>query len=89
MTYAWYDILGTVGVAVIIVTYVLLQLGKVRSEQLVYSLANAVGATPTLIPLYFPLNFPYVFREFFFAVYDPFCKENQLPILHHDPAYTW
>ena len=34
MTYAWYDILGTLGVAVIIVTYVLLQIGRVKSEQL-------------------------------------------------------
>ena len=44
MTYVWYDILGTLGVAVIIMTYVLLQLGKVRSEQLVYSVLNAVQA---------------------------------------------
>ncbi len=34
MTYAWYDILGTLGVAVIILTYVLLQIERIRSEQL-------------------------------------------------------
>ena len=68
MTYAWYDILGTVGVAVIIVTYVLLQWGKVRSEQLVYSLLNAVGATLILISLYFDFNFPSFVVEFFWLL---------------------
>lgn len=68
MTYAWYDILGTVGVAVIIVTYVLLQLGKVRSEQLLYSLLNAVGAMLILISLYFAFNFPSFVVEFFWLV---------------------
>ena len=68
MTYTWYDILGTVGVVVIIVTYVLLQLGKVRSEQLVYSLLNAVGASLILISLYFAFNFPAFIVEFFWLV---------------------
>ena len=68
MTYAWYDILGTVGVAVIIVTYVLLQLGKVRSEQPIYSLLNAVGATLILISLYFDFNFPSFVVEFFWLL---------------------
>ena len=65
MTYAWYDILGTVGVAVIVLTYVLLQLEKVRSEQLIYSLLNAVGAALILISLYYDFNFPSFVVEFF------------------------
>ena len=68
MTYAWYDILGTVGVAVIIVTYVLLQWGRVRSEQLIYSLLNAVGATLILVSLYFAFNFPSFVVEFFWLL---------------------
>lgn len=68
MTYAWYDILGTVGVAIIIVTYVLIQLGKVRSEQLLYSLLNAAGATLILISLYFDFNFPSFVVEFFWLL---------------------
>ena len=39
-----YDILGTVGVAIIILTYVLLQAERIRSDQLAYSVLNAVGA---------------------------------------------
>ena len=37
MTAAWYNILGTLGVAVIILTYVLLQLERIRSDQLSFS----------------------------------------------------
>ncbi|MFN0141004.1 MAG: hypothetical protein ACKVQW_13080 [Pyrinomonadaceae bacterium] len=33
MSVAWYDILGTVGVAIIILTYVLLQIERLRSDE--------------------------------------------------------
>ncbi len=68
MTWAWYDILGTVGVAVIILTYVLLQLERIRSDQLSYSLLNAVGALLILISLYFSFNFPSFVVEFFWLL---------------------
>ena len=68
MTYAWYDILGTVGVAVIILTYVLLQLGRVRSDQLSSSLLNAGGASLILVSLYFSFNFPAFVVEFFWLL---------------------
>ncbi len=68
MTYAWYDILGTAGVAVIIVTYILLQLGRIRSEQLAYSLLNALGASLILVSLYFSFNFPSFIVEFFWLL---------------------
>lgn len=65
MNIAWYDIVGTLGVVVIIVTYALLQTGRVRSDQLVYSLMNAIGATLILISLYYDFNFPSFVVEFF------------------------
>ncbi len=68
MTYAWYDILGTLGVAIIIITYVLLQIGRVRSEQLSYSLLNAIGALLILISLCYSFNFPSVIVEFFWLL---------------------
>jgi hypothetical protein len=68
MAYAWYDILGTVGVAIIIFTYILLQLERIRSEQLVYSLLNAVGAALILISLYYDFNFPSFIVEFFWLL---------------------
>ena len=68
MSYAWYDILGTLGVAIIIVTYVLLQIERIRSEQLSYSLLNAVGASLIIVSLYFNFNFPAFIVEFFWLL---------------------
>ncbi len=64
----WYDILGTLGVAIIILTYVLLQIERVRSDQLIYSLLNAIGASLILVSLYFDYNFPSVVVEFFWLL---------------------
>jgi hypothetical protein len=68
MTYAWYDILGTFGVGIIILTYILLQLERLRSEQLIYSLLNAVGAALILVSLYYDFNFPSFIVEFFWLL---------------------
>ena len=68
MTYAWYDIVGTVGVAVIVITYVLLQTGKVRSEQLAYSVLNGLGAAMILVSLWFEPNLPSVVVESFWLL---------------------
>lgn len=64
----WYDILGTLGVAIIIITYVLLQIERVRSDQLIYSLLNAVGAALILVSLYFDFNLPSVVVEAFWLL---------------------
>jgi hypothetical protein len=68
VTIAWYDIIGTLGVAVIVVTYFLLQVGHVKSEQLIYSLLNGVGAALILISLYYDFNLPSVVVEAFWLV---------------------
>lgn len=65
---SWYDILGTFGVAIIILTYVLLQIERVRSDQLIYSLLNAIGAALILVSLYFDFNFPSLVVEFFWLL---------------------
>lgn len=64
----WYDIVGTLGVAIIILTYVLLQIERVRSDQLSYSLLNAIGASLILVSLYFDFNFPSLVVEFFWLL---------------------
>jgi len=65
MSYKWYDILGTIGVATIVLTYILLQTERVRSGQLIYSLLNAIGAGLILISLYYSFNLPSVVVESF------------------------
>jgi hypothetical protein len=64
----WHDIFGTLGVVIIILTYALLQLGRIRSEQLLYSILNAAGASLILVSLYFDFNFPSVVVEFFWLL---------------------
>ncbi|HUR97433.1 MAG TPA: hypothetical protein VMZ26_05125 [Pyrinomonadaceae bacterium] len=64
----WYDIVGTLGVAIIILTYVLLAIERVRSDQLIYSLLNGIGAGLILVSLYFEFNFPSFVVEFFWLL---------------------
>jgi hypothetical protein len=68
MQFAWYDLLGSIGVGLIILTYVALQLEKVRSEQLIYSLLNAIGAGLIVFSLLFSFNFSAFVVEFFWVL---------------------
>lgn len=68
MTYAWYDIFGTLGVGIILVAYVLLQIERLRSDQPIFSLMNAVGAGMILVSLWFDFNFSSFLMEFFWLV---------------------
>lgn len=68
MQFAWFDIIGSIGVFVIILTYVLLQAERIRSEQLIYSTLNAVGATLIVFSLFFNFNFSAFIVEFFWIL---------------------
>lgn len=56
MAYHWYDFVGNVGVATILITYLLLQVGRAKIEDWRYSAANGLGAAFILISLYFSFN---------------------------------
>lgn len=56
MKYAWHDFAGNVGVALILVSYLLLQIGKLRSTNLSYSLMNGAGAALVIVSLVFDFN---------------------------------
>ena len=68
MHYAWYDFVGSVGVGIIIITYVLLQIGKIKSETLIYSVLNAFGASLILISLFYSFNLSAFIVEFFWVL---------------------
>lgn len=57
MNFAWYDIVGSIGVGTIILTYVLLQTERIRSESLIYSLLNGSGAGLIAFSLLYSFNF--------------------------------
>ena len=68
MQYAWYYLVGSIGVGLIILTYIALQLEKIRSEQLIYSLLNAIGAGLIVFSLLFSFNFSAFVVEFFWVL---------------------
>jgi hypothetical protein len=72
MIAAWYDIIGTLGVGTIVITYFLLQLGRIKSDELIYSTLNGVGAALILISLYYDFNLPSVIVEAFWLVLSVF-----------------
>ncbi len=84
MQFAWYDIIGSVGVSVIILTYVSLQIEKIKSDSLIYSLLNAFGASLIIISLIYNFNFSAFIVELFwilislFGIVKYFVKKNSL-----------
>ena len=68
MNYTWYDLIGNIGVALILIAYLLLQLKRIKSEQLQYSLMNGIGAILIIISLYFDFNLSAFIIEFFWLL---------------------
>ncbi len=64
----WFDIVGLIGVIIIVSTYALLQLEKIKSENLSYSLLNAIGAGLIIFSLCFDFNFSAFIVEFFWML---------------------
>jgi len=54
--YTWYDLLGNIGVALILVAYFLLQKEKLSNKDFSYNLMNALGAFLILLSLIFDFN---------------------------------
>lgn len=57
MEFAWYDIVGFLGVLLVLAAYLLLQLEKLRADSLEYSLMNGLGAGLILVSLAQDFNF--------------------------------
>ncbi len=64
----WFDFIGTIGVGLIILTYIALQLGKIKSEAFIYSLLNALGASLIIVSLIYSFNFSAFMVEFFWLL---------------------
>ena len=57
MQFTFYDFIGSIGVGLIILTYILLQTEKIRSENLSYSVLNGLGAGLIVFSLFYNFNF--------------------------------
>ena len=68
MSYSLLDLVGNVGVVVLMIAYLMLQLNKLRSDGLAYSLADAVGASLIVISLLVNFNLSAFIMEVFWVL---------------------
>lgn len=61
------DIVGSVGVAIIVLTYLLLQMSVLKIEGIIYSSANALSSLLVLYSLYYHWNLSAVLVEVFWC----------------------
>ena len=68
MNYGPLDFMGNAGVVMLIVTYLMLQLNKISSDGLAYSLLNAVGAGLIVVSLLYDFNLSALLMEVFWVL---------------------
>ena len=68
MNYGPLDVLGNIGVIVLIFTYLMLQLNKLSSDGLAYSLLNAIGAGLIVVSLLYDFNLSALLMEVFWVL---------------------
>lgn len=68
MSYGLLDVIGNAGVVILMVTYLLLQLNRLRSDDLAYSLLNAIGACLIIISLLVDFNLSALLMEVFWVL---------------------
>jgi hypothetical protein len=68
MDYSIPDLIGTLGVVMIIGSYLLVQLGRLNATSAAYTLANALGALFVLVSLYFDFNLSAFLIELFWLL---------------------
>ena len=56
MTYEWHDLVGNLGVLLVLLTYLLIQLGRLDIRRPTYSVANAAGALLIIVSLLHNFN---------------------------------
>lgn len=65
INYTWYDLVGNIGVFMVVMAFYLLQTERLTSRDIRYSLLNLTGAIMLLISLCFNWNLSSVIIELF------------------------
>jgi hypothetical protein len=63
MNYGLVDFIGNIGVVVLMIAYLMLQLNKLRSDGLAYSVLNAAGASLIIVSLLVNFNLSALLME--------------------------
>jgi hypothetical protein len=66
--YSWFDLVGNVGVLLMVAAYLLLQLGRLSSSAASYLLLNAAGAIMVMVSLTFRFNLSAFLMEAFWLL---------------------
>jgi len=68
MSYGLLDFVGNIGVVMLVITFLMLQLNKIPSDGLAYSLLNAIGASLIVVSLLFDFNLSALLMEVFWVL---------------------
>jgi paired small multidrug resistance pump len=68
LDYGWFDLVGNIGVLLMVIAYLLLQLEKLSSSALSYLLLNATGAVLVMVSLLFSFNLSAFLMEAFWLL---------------------
>lgn len=68
MNYSWYDLLGNIGVLMMVIAYLLLQLERLSSSAVSYLLLNAGGALLVILSLIYHFNLSAFLMEVFWLL---------------------
>jgi hypothetical protein len=68
LDYGWFDLIGNLGVLLMVIAYLLLQMEKLSSSALSYLLLNAVGATLVIVSLLYRFNLSAFLMEVFWLL---------------------
>jgi hypothetical protein len=68
LDYSWFDLIGNVGVLLMVVAYLLLQLERLSGSAISYLLLNALGAILVMISLAFRFNLSAFLMEAFWLL---------------------
>jgi paired small multidrug resistance pump len=68
LDYGWFDLVGNIGVLLMVIAYLLLQLEKLSSSAVSYLVLNTVGAVLLIISLTFRFNLSAFLMEAFWLL---------------------
>lgn len=68
MSYPLHDVVGNLGVVLIVGSYFLVQIGKMSATQISYTAANGIGAAMIMVSLCFNFNLSAFIVELFWLL---------------------
>ncbi len=69
IAFAWHDAIGILGVTIILIVYYLLQVERMKSDELIYSVTNLLGALLIVVSLIYTFNLAsFIIEVFWIAI---------------------